>query len=427
MSQSYSFFEKRIARILSSSPLLKRYIKYFYSLLQFFINRKKHKLESICPVSTISFQDNETFFGYYDKSPDNGSGLVLVCLSEVSTKLLPREVDYIYLNLYCMNTNSFILDKKIKVRAFNWQQGCRAHWIDSDHFIFNDFCYIKRKYIAKIFSVQAGEVVKIVNLPVQDSYESSFFLSLSYEILAELRPDYGYFCHDFSEEYKDNEIGISIHNIKSGISSLLITIEQICNIGKVPISNDVKHKFNHIMISPTGHRFIFMHRYILSTGQRVDRLFMSDIDGSNIRLLSDYGMVSHCYWFDDLHILSYMRGPSGEDKYWKVNVDKATFEEFDQGVFALYGDGHPSVNGDFVVTDTYPDKARMQSLLLTRKNSGKSIKLGEFYHDFEHRDETRCDLHPRFSSCGTKIFFDTIYSGKRQLCYISLNDVVLNN
>jgi Tol biopolymer transport system component len=73
------------------------------------------------------------------------------------------------------------------------------------------------------------------------------------------------------------------------------------------------------------------------------------------------------------------------------------------------------VHGDWFVTDTYPDKARMQHLIMANWKTGEARKLGEFFHGFEYDGQTRCDLHPRFSPDGKSIFFDSVFDGRRRL------------
>jgi len=49
-------------------------------------------------------------------------------------------------------------------------------------------------------------------------------------------------------------------------------------------------------------------------------------------------------------------------------------------------------------------------------------KLGSFYEPLKYYEESRCDLHPRFSRDGNKVFFDSVHIGKRKLCYINLEE-----
>ncbi|GEB69748.1 hypothetical protein PCA01_04580 [Pseudoalteromonas carrageenovora] len=408
--------------MLSTSPFIKQKIKKFYSNIQFYINKKKYNVKTVDPVSIINSEGAETFFGYYDKTPDNGLGLVLVYSTKESTKLKPKEVEEIFLDVYSLENKEYILPEKINVKAFNWQQGSRAHWLDSDHFIFNDYCSSADDYHSYIYSLSAGRIVKELSHPVQDSFKSDYILSISYKTLAVLRPDYGYFRHSSSKEtnLEDND-GIWKLDLESNKSELLLTIKDICSMDFLGDYQDYKHKINHVMISPDGSQFIFMHRYFNANGKRVDRLFLSDSRGKSIRLISNFGMVSHCYWYDSDNILAYLRSKEGKDAYWKIDINTLTFVELNDGVFSPFGDGHPSVSNKMIITDTYPNKSRMQLLLLTFKGVNSYTKLGEFYHSSDFSGETRCDLHPRFSSCGNLIFFDTVYSGSRRLCYLDIS------
>ena len=67
-----------------------------------------------------------------------------------------------------------------------------------------------------------------------------------------------------------------------------------------------------------------------------------------------------------------------------------------------------------------------QNKKVTVKNieTGEIIKIGDFFHDLQHKGFTRCDLHPRFSDDGQSVYIDTIYTGKRQLCKIELNGIL---
>jgi hypothetical protein len=173
------------------------------------------------------------------------------------------------------------------------------------------------------------------------------------------------------------------------------------------------------MISPSGKRFIFMHRYLLGK-RRFDRLLLADAQTGSLELISDFGMVSHCFWVNENMILGYLRGPCGKDGYWLVDVDTGEFKPCLQDIFEKYGDGHPHVCGDWFVTDTYPDKGRMQHLLLSNWKTGEVKEIGEFFHGFDFEGESRCDLHPRFSPDGKAVYFDSVFSGQRQLYRMDL-------
>jgi hypothetical protein len=172
------------------------------------------------------------------------------------------------------------------------------------------------------------------------------------------------------------------------------------------------HKINHIMISPSGKQFIFIHRYYIGKS-RFHRLLLGNSMTGFVSLVAE-GMISHCCWINEQTILAYLSDQSKKAAYWIIDLITRKFTCVSDNL-EIYGDGHPHVYGDWFITDTYPDKARMQHLLLVSWKTGEIKELGRFFHDFNHVGETRCDLHPRFSPDGKYVFFDSIFAGKRKL------------
>lgn len=412
---SFNPIERAIASILSRAPFIKKVAKYLYSRLVFIINRGADK--KICDIDVSLFSDEvkETFFGYYDKSPSNSAGLVLYNSTENDTATLPT-IKPIAIKVYSKKERKVLFE--VTTSAYNWQQGARAHWLSNDEFIFNDFDKNKQSYCARVFSVSGKSEVATYTLPVQESFQKDYFLSINYERLMALRPDYGYRNKVLltKEELDDiNGDGIWKVDFSTGMQELLISIDDVYKAFPNKEMKQAIHKFNHIMISPDGTKFIFMHRCILN-GQRFDRLFVINSDGSNLKLIADNKMVSHCFWRNENTIFGYLRGKDGRNSYWLIDVNSGQFTEFKNELLAVQGDGHPHVYGDYFITDTYPDKARMQKLLLGNFKTGDVKVIGQFFHGFKYSGETRCDLHPRFSSDGKSVFFDSVYSGKRNLC-----------
>lgn len=416
---SYSGLERSIARLLSRFPAIKQFAKFCYSRLMYLKSKKSFDHRSMVKLKVITDSPLESFFGYYDKSPENVDGLVLALSTTCATKKLPSAQQPIELVVFSQTGESVF---SVPVSVYNWQQGCRAHWLTDDLFFFNDFDAESNKYISKVFSVSKQEKVKQFAFLVQDSFETSYFVSLNYRRLMALRPDYGYrnLPNLSGVELNDLEAdGLWRVDYETGEGSLLISIAQACAVRPLPEFSQAVHKFNHVMISPDGRQFIFMHRYFIGQ-RRFDRLLLADASTGALKLLSDYGMVSHCFWVDSNTVLGYMRGPSDKDGYWLLDVETGEFKPCLQDKLGSYGDGHPHVHGDWFVTDTYPDKARMQHLLLCNWKTGEVKELGEFFHGFEYVGETRCDLHPRFSPDGKAVFFDSVFTGQRQLYRMEL-------
>src|SRR5690606_12223785 len=294
----YTGFERLIARNLSRFPKIKILIKELYSRLVFLTNKKKYKVSSAYPIKQVLSGDQESFFGYYDKSPVNEFGFSLVCSYSGSSSLAPCSSDSISLKV--LNN----LDEELVSRnviSFNWQQGCRAHWLTGDLFIYNDFSRDKSRYISRVFSISKNKEIKSFDLPVQDSFGTSYFLSINYRRLLSLRPDYGYRNLEGLSDIEISNLqddGVWKVDYESGRCSLLISLQDACAVDSKPAMEGAHHKFNHVMISPLGDKFIFMHRYLLD-GRRFDRLFLACSDTGKLRLLSDSGMVSHCFWLNN--------------------------------------------------------------------------------------------------------------------------------
>ncbi|WP_108125537.1 TolB family protein [Saccharospirillum mangrovi] len=416
----YNLVERKLASLLVRYPLLKSTAKFLYARVVFLVNKKKYIRKSLYPLFGFDPASAGTFFGYYDKSPENTNGLVLACVTDHGTSSISYKSREIKIGVFDRQGN---LHSLVSTKAFNLQQGARAHWLSENIFVYNDFCEVENRYVAKVFSVSAGKQIAKYDHPVQDSFKNIFFLSLNYRRLMSLRPDYGYrnLPTLSAVEIKDiKRDGLWYVDYKTGNSRLLVSIENACRLRSIPDFKIAFHKFNHVMISPSGDRAIFMHRYLIK-GRRFDRLLSIDLKTSEMALLSDYGMVSHCYWLDNDTVLGYLRGPNGQDGYWLIQVSSGRFSLSPTEALKSYGDGHPHVNGDWFVTDTYPDKSRMQHLLLANWKTGEVRHLGEFYHPFRYSGESRCDLHPRFSPDGKSVYFDSVWSGERHLYRMDLD------
>lgn len=234
-----------------------------------------------------------------------------------------------------------------------------------------------------------------------------------------LRADYGYrnlppLTNEEMQELSND--GIFMVDFLTKKTIMVHSLKDIVGLDAKPIFADCLHVVNHVMISPKGDGFIFIHRYYLGK-RRLDRLIYSDF--KQMKVLVDEGMVSHCCWIDDSKILGYFKY-DGKDAFYYCNIEDGTIICNHAMSQMGYGDGHPSCYGSLIVFDTYPDRSRMQHLFLYDQKTDAVNHLLEVYQSTAYMNECRCDLHPRFSDDGKQIFFDTVYNGKRQLCYINI-------
>ncbi len=417
MNSNYNYFEKAAARFLTRFPFLKRVAKLIYSKLIYFIYKKKEVAQYLKPFSRVTYSDHESFFGYYDKTPENVSGKILYYRTESETRQLPESSSCLFLCVYCPEENKEIVE--IPLFSYNWQQGARAQWLAGELFIFNQFDSDWKRYISVVYSAESCSEIKRFDLPVQDSFRTDFFVSLNYSRIMSLRPDYGYRnlpCLTSTELQQLSDDGLWKVDFKTGKSRLLVSLADICNFKNKNFFSEAFHEINHVMISPSGNYCIFIHRYYLSR-RRFDRLFLVNVHSAELRLLADNEMVSHCCWVDAKNIFGYLRGPTGLDGYWVIDCVTGEFSRFSNHLLEMYGDGHPHCHGNKFVTDSYPDKSRMQHLFLGDLKTGEVTELGRYKHGFDFSGECRCDLHPRLSPDGKRVYFDSVFSGKRQLYF----------
>ena len=424
MSQKFNHIERVLARALNGSPRIKKIAKSIYSRIVFQFNAPTSYMSSMYRVEKVIEGNRETFFGYYDKSPVNNFGDLLVYATDISTANGPSATNSI--NLLLVDGQSKEVKASLPVRSYNWQQGARAQWLTDEVFIFNDFDPVKQKYFSRVVSSETFTELKTIQRPVQDGYKTDYILSINYEVLQVLRPDYGYrnLPKLTKSQVQDPDNG-GIWRVSYATldEELIVSMYDIFSVGDCETNEGITHKINHVMISPNGKRFIFIHRYF-SNSVKCDRLFVSHNDGSNLKVVSDFGMVSHSAWIDNTNIVSYLKGSSGKNGYYIVNVDTCEMKLLLDGDLHELGDGHPTVNDNLIVVDTYPNKSRMQTLLKIDLATNETEIIGEFFHDFKHSGESRCDLHPRFSPDGSSVYIDSIFTGTRSLYKINLSNNV---
>lgn len=422
MNSNFNIYERLIAKSLSKMPKLKKHIKLYYSKFVYSFNKKKYQFKSNYKIHEIDNNQNETFFGYYDKSPLNISGDYLIChSSRQKTTTLPTPDNPIEILLIDFSNKKIL--KRFSSFAYNWQQGSRAQWLDSDNFIFNDYDVKKKKYISKIINVKKCVIEKIIDFPIYDTYKN-FGISLNFNRLAKLRPDYGYRNQNVQKNidlYDLTNDGIFYVDLEKNTQNLLLPLEEIIAVSSTKDIYKAKHKVNHIMISPDGSNFIFLHRYFVK-GVKYDRLVYSNLDGSQVKILSDHEMISHCFWKDNNTIICFLRRYDHGDKYYEIDVKSGSILPLGEGVIDIYGDGHPNCYRNKMIFDTYPNRSRMKQMFVYDFKEKQLSKVGEFYESFKFAGETRCDLHQRWSMNGRYIFFDSVHTGLRKLYYIKLDN-----
>ena len=232
------------------------------------------------------------------------------------------------------------------------------------------------------------------------------------------RPDYGYRnCKNVKIPNNSND-GLFHYSIKDEKYELLFSLQDLIELKKTPSMFNARHKVNHIVLSPLKERVMFMHRWI-NNGKKEDRLYVYDFCTKELSLVSDFGMVSHCYWYGEDKIVGYMNGPERKPGYYLINLSTGIIERMSD-LIQSFGDGHPSICGDEMIFDTYPNKKTgLKSLYLFNIKTDVLILLGQFKEPFYFCGESRCDLHPRFITPDL-LSIDSTHTKKRSFYFIKI-------
>ena len=416
--------EQKINYQLNKFPGIKKYIKRGYQLACYAVS-KKITVEG--DVKRVSPNDKaEYFFGYYDKSPWDASGRYMLCMRAKDTWSVPDPIGEAEILLIdTKDGDSFRV--LAKTHTWNVQQGCMAQWLGPDYsskILYNDLR--DGKYCSVILDVVSKQE-SVLPMPVYTvSADGKTALTLDFSRLHSLRLGYGYAA--LPEKTKGvalpDETCIWKINIETGEVTPLLKYTDFAKFQPRQEMHEEGgvHKVNHLMLSPSGKRFMVLYRWF-NGSRKYTRLITCNVDGSDMYLLSDDDMVSHCYWKDDEHIIAF-ENKHGEGTGYYLMKDHT--QEYTHLWPELNGDGHPSycpTDNNLVVFDTYPDRARIQEVKIARDTDveGKDIKvLAKVFAPFKYDNDTRCDLHPRWNRDGKKICFDSVFEGHRGLYIVEL-------
>jgi|SRR5690625_532267 len=402
--------EGKVNNILQKYPSVKKVIKRSYQLGMYAIS-PKIKVEG--NITRISPDDGmEYFFGYYDKSPWDATDRYMLSLRAKNTysSVAPNEPAEIIL-FDTKNNNSYEVIGK--TYAWNVQQGCMLQWLGphyNEKIIYNDFR--NGEYCSVINNLKTKQET-VISMPVYSiSSDGKFALTLDFSRLHRLRPGYGYSNKKGTNmESCPNTTCIWKINLDDGKIKPLLKYNDFANFEPRTEMMNAEHKVNHIMLNPSGNRFMVLHRWI-NGSKRYTRLVTINSDGTDMYNLSDDNMTSHCTWKNDTEILAFAHKKIEGNGYYLMK-DKS--KDYERKWPELSSDGHPSYSHDgrMVVTDTYPDRTRMATVYcLGDKNVEK---LARVFAPFKYDNNTRCDLHPRWNRKGNKICFDSVFEGRRAL------------
>lgn len=372
-------------------------------------------------------------------------------------------------------------------RAWNWQQGAMLSWtidhLGAPAIRFND----RREGvpISRTVRIDGSESDSLGanhlsgRAPTPAVYAvhepTGRALTLCFARLSRLRPEYGYPGLVDPRSADPSPADDGIYRIERDGLRLLISIDQLDRFtgdGSARAGGTLHQHVNHIMFNPSGTRFCFMHRFERQDGILHSRLFTSDIEGRDVRLLFE-GMCSHYDWRDDHTILAWagrrsLLGSAGAQKnparhimtlarrglkpvYYALGKPRILMNKIMKDSYLLISDvdvrnrdapaplafargeltcdGHCTFNrggsepGRWVLTDGYPDLKSRQPLFLWDCRENIGYEIGRFPTPRHLDGPIRVDLHPRFNLDATLVCIDSAMEGERAMYVVDVRAI----
>lgn len=349
--------------------------------------------------------------------------------------------------------------------SFNWPQATMLQWVpgtDNKELIFN--LSKDGRLISRIIDIETGEK-RDLSYPVYGmTPDGKQAITLNLE-RSYWTPAYHY--QSVVNEACNVDVlegdGIFALDIANDTMQTIVSLEDVLKLDPEERFTEGKHWLEHIMVSPSGKRFVFLHRYMYKDTGRLTRMLIADIDGGNLQVIDGWKKYawSHFGWNgDDAFVMygteqkqltkAYNSAAAAESKrsvksciigllrtVYRKTLSKMIpknfktkmlnkmgyqfYEKSADGRFvlkktvstgALSIDGHPSFtpDGRYMITDTYADDKKYRRLLVLDTETGKLLELGRFYAPFWGTPAS-CDLHPKLSADGSRVVIDTAYAG----------------
>ena len=385
----------------------------------------------IPPIRALTSGPGFHWFGYYDKMQFDPSGRFVLGMRAGFEHRAPTPEDAVEIGMIDLHEGDRWIPLDIS-HAWCWQQGCMLQWRpgSTSEIIWND--RQGGRFVCHILNVETGEKRTLPHPIYTISPDGRTALGTDFRRIDHMRPGYGYKGipdpnHDLLAPV---DSGIYRLDLETGDYRFLISIAQVAAMPSSHIEmRGRKHYFNHLLFNTDGTRFEFLHRSrIAGDGGKGTRMLTSNLDGSDIHVIDDYGAVSHFIWRDPSHILSWARRPERGPAFYLFEDGGDVAEAV--GPEVMTQDGHCTylADRDWILNDFYPG-ARHEPpypfAYLYHVPSGEMIKLGEFPSPAPYIGEVRIDLHPRSSRDRRAIVVDSAHAGNgRQMYLMDIGEIV---
>lgn len=376
------------------------------------------------PIQITDNSKEHLFASYYGINSFDQSERYVTMLQTDLKDQLPEESDPAVLGLVDLESHDFI--PLTTTRAWNFQQGCMAHWLGTSPdslIIFNDIR--EGKAISVIMNVHTKEEVKTIPHPVSAvSLDGKEALSINFSRLRLTRPDYGYGGEGQDPQGdvplpKDD--GIFLIDLETGDSKLLVSYDQVKDLIPTLEEGNIAW-FNHTLFSRGGSKIFWLARQ-MDGNRRITTSLTINRDGTGLqRCFPDGWDGSHYDWLNDDELMVTANYEGKQYAHVLFTVGEQNYKRLGNGLLDYDGHGAFSPDGRWMITDTYPSRGlREQKVYLMDMESEAVLPLGRFVQPEDFKDAWRCDIHCRWSPSGRLIGFNSTHTGSRQAYIFKLD------
>jgi hypothetical protein len=374
------------------------------------------------PVQITDNNKEHLFASYYGiNSWSKNQRYITVLETDVRFKI-PDENEPATLGIVDLVTNVFI--PLAKTPAWNLQQGCMAHWLATNPdslIIYNDLR--QGKYVSVILNVFTKKELKVIPWPVAAvSPNGKEALSINFSRLRITRIDYGYDGNGQDAKagiaFPEDD-GIFLINLQNGKAKLIVSYAQLKSLVPDITAKEGIEYIGHVLFSRKGSKIFFLARAIPDWNTTA---FTVNRDGSNLQRCFPNGWGgSHFDWLNDDELMITALYDAKKYSHILFTTGRKDYKKLGKGMLDYDGHGTFSPDGNWMVTDTYPDKVtRDQNVYLMNMKTDSVITLGSFPEPKEYTGGWRADIHCRWSPKGDKIGFNSAHSGTRQVYIMKL-------
>lgn len=378
----------------------------------------------------FSDANHQVFFGYYDITPFSPDESKLLAMHAPLENVTPAPNSQVKVGYYDLNQQAPEFQAVDISSTWCWQMGCRLQWYPAageNAILYNRL--VNGKYGSVIQDISTKNILKAYSYPMYAvSPDGRWGLSINFSRLQKLRPGYGYATlpDKTQSDLAPIRDGIWRIEMETGRAKFLLSLRRVKDIKPHKSMEAAEHYFNHLLFNPSSTRFLFMHLWV-KDGKRYSRLLTADCDGSNIHVVNNEGVSSHYTWKNDDFILVYSFHKENGFNYY-LYQDKSS-ERMIVGKDILKEDGHPTFipSSNDLITDTYPNINRIQSLIYYHFKSNNYSVIHSSYVPDSFKGEIRCDFHPRLSNSGSFVCIDELIDFRRTMKIIDISRLHVDN